>query len=104
MHRDHEHKLIGMFLYVIIRKLFVGPLCTAMVVTILAKVIVPKAFPAMISDPPNSFDIDMDELLPLSEENSDCAGNAWQEKVVELSNRGISLRQLLYFYEMLGRD
>merc|ERR1719506_62889 len=121
-------KLTAMMLYVWFRHVFGAPFFMAVVMTFLAKKIVPRVDRSVHKgQAPKILGIDMDEVhdhgaIPLRDEEDKQESNAkidtyippaesseqdkeaWQKKVVEMSHRGISLRNLLNFCEMLGQD
>ena len=101
---EHEWKWMMSFAFVVLRKLFVVPLLACIIS--LGPELLCCACTASPRTAPKSFGLDM-ELLDEPEVQAYKElreKTAWDEKVEELAGRGITVRQLLDFYSLLGSD
>eukprot|EP00439_Symbiodinium_sp_Y106_P023423 s5148_g2.t2 len=101
---EHEWKWMTSFAFVVLRKLFVVPLLACIIS--LGPELLCCACTASPRTAPKSFGLDM-ELLDEPEVQAYKElreKTAWDEKVEELAGRGITVRQLLDFYSLLGSD
>ena len=110
-----EWKWMLSFTVVFLRKLIIVPLVSCIFSGLVSEVTA-FAQPALLSDPPRKFGLDL-SLRSSSTSNLGSAGSAesleslepgvsttWENKVKELAQRGITVRQLLDFYADLEQQ
>lgn len=99
-----EWKWLISFAVVLVRKMLLVPLLACLFAS-LGTEIAAWSQPSIVSQPPKKLGLDMDLLegkavLEMEEEGE--LTETWTQKVEELAQRGITIRQLLDFYASLG--